>query len=100
MPDRFCRRGLVEHRCDRIQPNWAVEGLCEHLEAVAEGRNPEAVGEFPAKVFEDAGDVGVLPGLDLGAARTIRGDGTAGPIYLRQSTATAEPSITPPCAGG
>jgi hypothetical protein len=67
------------------QPCWAIDALCEHLQAVAYGHIKRLLlVNFPPAVRQDAGDIGVLPSMDMGAVWATVAQRTAGSISLRQ----------------
>ena len=51
------------------QPNWAIDALCEHLQAVTEGMDLQAAHHFPPRCRKNHPHVGLLDCLDMGATR-------------------------------
>ena len=49
------------------QPNWAIDALCEHLQAVTEGRISRLLINFPPPLWKNDHHVGLLDCLDVGA---------------------------------
>jgi hypothetical protein len=48
------------------QPNWAIDALCEHLQAVTEGRISRLLINFPPRCGKNHHHVGLLDRLDMG----------------------------------
>jgi hypothetical protein len=51
----------------QYQSNWAIEALCEHLQAVTEGRISRLLINFPPRCGKNHHHIGLLDCLDVGA---------------------------------
>ena len=68
------------------QPCWAIDALCEHLQAVSEGQIPPSFGELPTAVRQDDNYIDMLPSVDVGAVCADVSEGAAGafPVWVVQ----------------
>ena len=65
------------------QSCWAIDALCEHLQAVTEGQIKKLLVNFPPRCGKTL-VTSVFPGLDTGAERAILSQWPAGSISLWQ----------------